>query len=129
MRTGKLLSLFVVGIILVSVGGCGRSSAAVSNDLKEIGIMYHQYLEKTAGNPPAKVEDLQPFAADFAQGYQGLKDGKYVLIWNAKRPANAGGTVIGYEKDAPNKGGWVLMGDSSVKQMTSDEFKAAPKAQ
>ena len=37
-------------------------------------------------------------------------------------------TVLGYEKDVPEKGGAVAMGDGSVKTMTAEQFKAAPKA-
>lgn len=120
--------LVVTAGMLLACHGCGRGSQAAANDLKEVGIMYHQYLDKSGGAGPTKAEDLQPFAADYPQGYQGLKDGKYVFIWNAKRPLEASKTVLGYEKDVPTKGGFVLMGDSSVKPMTADEFKAAPKA-
>jgi hypothetical protein len=42
--------------------------------------------------------------------------------------AGTGNTVLGYEKDAPTKGGLVLMGDASVREMSADEFKNAPKA-
>jgi hypothetical protein len=39
-----------------------------------------------------------------------------------------GGDVIAYEKNAPNGGGYVLLTSGEVKQLTADEFKAAPKA-
>ena len=34
-------------------------------------------------------------------------------------------TVLAYEKDVPTKGGYVLMGDATVKNMTADDFKKA----
>jgi hypothetical protein len=36
--------------------------------------------------------------------------------------------VVAYEKTVPASGGYVLLSAGTVKQMTPDEFKAAPKA-
>jgi hypothetical protein len=36
--------------------------------------------------------------------------------------------VLAYETEVPEKGGAVLMQDGTVKTMTADEFKSAPKA-
>ncbi len=43
-------------------------------------------------------------------------------------PAGTSNTVLAYAKDVPEKGGWVLMGDGTARQMTPEEFKKAPKA-
>jgi hypothetical protein len=51
-----------------------------------------------------------------------------VYQWGARIDPAGGETVLAYEKKAPSEGGWVLMQDGTVKQITADEFKAAPKA-
>ena len=40
----------------------------------------------------------------------------------------AANTILAYEKDAPTKGGLCLFGDASVRKLTAEEFKQAPKA-
>ena len=38
---------------------------------------------------------------------------------------DAAAKVLAYEKDVPQQGGLVLMGNRTVKQMTAQEFQAA----
>ena len=62
---------------------------------------------------------------------QAAKSGKYVILWSAtisKEKPQASSTILGYEKDAPTAGGWVLLVDGNVKHMTATEFQSAPKA-
>ena len=39
-----------------------------------------------------------------------------------------GGEVAADEKDTPTSGGYVLLSNGEIKQMTAAEFAAAPKA-
>jgi hypothetical protein len=125
-----LLLCVVVALLL----GCGIRGAAQkakrSNDLKEIGIAYHNYIDGF-GQAPTKVDDLKNYMEGGDQAYQALANGDYVVLWGVHvtaMPSGASNTVLGYEKDVPTKGGLVLMGDAFVKQMSADEFKNAPKA-
>jgi hypothetical protein len=101
-----------------------------TNDLRQIGLAYHNCLE-TNKKPPAKVEDLEPFYEKNAKITAALKDGTYVFYYNVKLTDMTNGTsntILGYEKDAPTKGGVVLFGDGSVKPLTADEFAKTAKA-
>lgn len=105
---------------------------ATSNDLKQIALAYHNYVDKTK-QPPSKLEDLQKvgFDKEAAPVYKAAQEGKYVVFWNADFKTMTQGTsntVLAYEKDAPAKGGAVAMADGSVKTMTADEFGKATKA-
>lgn len=107
----------------------GRDQAL--HELREIGRLYQLYLA-SSGKPPAKLEDWQELKKDYSKGYQALAEGRYVFIWGADPesmsttgPAN---TILAYEKDAPVKGGVVLLGDGSVKNMSLQEFQATAKA-
>jgi hypothetical protein len=129
-------------VLALLASGCGRIQNAAerakkSNDLKQLGLMYHSYIDANRKGP-ASADDLLKAAAGEpgAQAVvQKVKDGKYVLIWGTtitemqKSPQGSTGTVLGYEATAPTAGGLVLMGDGSVKNMTAAEFAAAPKAQ
>src|SRR5579872_3279028 len=121
--------------------GCGRvrdaaDRAKKTNDLKQLGLMYHNYVD-TNKKGPASADDLKSVTGSQQEQavVQMVKDGKYVLLWGTtipemqKNPGGASGTVLGYEASAPTADGLVLMGDASVRAMTAAEFAAAPKAQ
>jgi hypothetical protein len=102
-----------------------------TNDLKQIVLAYHNHVDANRGRPPARAEDLGPFVENDARILGALKSGEYVILWNSTFQAMTAGTsntVLGYEKQTPEKGGLVAMADGSVKTMTAQEFKAAPKA-
>jgi hypothetical protein len=130
-RVPALLLLSATVFLLV---GCGFRSAAQrmkrSNQLKLIGLAYHDYYDSFAKGPSGP-EDLKNYMEGGNDAHQALVNGDFVVIWNVRIPEMVGGTgstVLGYEKDVPSKGGLVLMGDASVQQMSADEFKNAPKA-
>ena len=112
--------------------GCGDSPArgpgtgGAKDALVDLGQMLKS-LHEEGRKPPAKaseltqVEPLIPVAAPL------LRDGTLVYLWGA---GYAGGSskVVAYEKQAPTEGGFVLLQDGTVKEMTADEFRTAPKA-
>ncbi|HEY7329934.1 MAG TPA: DUF1559 domain-containing protein [Gemmataceae bacterium] len=100
-----------------------------TNQLKRIGLAYHSYLDSSK-KPPAKVEDLAPYYENDAQITMAIKGGTFVVFWNSSFQAMTAGTsntILGYEKETPEKGGLVLMADGSVKTMTAKEFKDTAK--
>jgi hypothetical protein len=131
----------VLALLALLAPGCGRIKNAServkkSNDLKQLGLMYHSYVDNHRKGP-ASADDLMTAMAGEPGAkavVQMVKDGKYVLIWGTsiaemqKNPQGSTGTVLGYEATAPTAGGLVLMGDGAVQNMTAAEFAAAPKA-
>ncbi len=75
---------------------------------------------------PASVKELEKFgrAGPFAQ--EAVARGDFVVFWNVN--LGEGEAVVAYEKDAPTNGGWVLLQNRTLKQLTAAEFQAAPKA-
>jgi hypothetical protein len=99
--------------------------------LKQIGLAYHNHFDSANGVGPASVEKLAPLVENNPKILTPIKEGKYVVYWGVKlfsMTAGTSNTVLGHESDTPTKGGLVLMGDGSVKQMTVQEFQKAPKA-
>ena len=94
-----------------------------------IGLTYRLYID-TNRKPPTKPQDLAKYM-EGGHAMEGMTSGKYIVYWNAdldKLPTNPSTTVVGYYKDVPMAGGPVVTADWSVKDMTPDQFKAAPKA-
>jgi hypothetical protein len=126
-KAGTLLLFTVLPVLAV---GCGGSSSTLSpqhNALKEIHEMYGHYV-KSQQKAPSQLSDLakKEYEGIYPGAVAALKQGKYVVVWGVN--SKDSGTVLAYEKDAPSKGGAVLMADGTVKDMTAEELKAAQKS-
>jgi hypothetical protein len=91
--------------------------------LTSIAQLYGFYRDANGGASPKKIQDLKDLDA---QTVRAVKEGEYVVVWDAPRNA-PGSTVIAYEKDAPTQGGVVATLGGTATSMTAEEFKAAPK--
>jgi hypothetical protein len=135
VRAGPAL---VLGALVGLSAGCGSGGRAPSvpsdpqeafqqNNMLELGELL-QTLQRDEGKPPSSLADLARREVGWPGGYKQVKDGNIVLLWGAPTREGATDTVLAYEKKAPESGGYVLMQDGkTVKRMTADEFKAAPK--
>lgn len=128
----------VLGSVVGLSAGCGSGSGALApadaeddlhkGMLREVGEMLTLY-KASNGKPPGSVADLAKYEVGFQIGYLRTQDGTVVVLWGAPLDAGASDKVIAYEKAVPDSGGYVLMQDgTTVKKMTADEFKSAPKA-
>ena len=111
------------------VGEAGSKRAA---ELHEVGQLLALYSGET-GRGAGKAADLAKFEAVGPVGYRAVQAGEVVVVWGAKMPGEgdapaAPADVIAYEKDAGSAGGWVLLQNATVRQMTAAEFQAAPRA-
>ena len=134
-RRAIVCSMMAAGLSLTLLGcggGGARSDAEATRDLKAIGLAYHNFNDQSGGRAPKDAEDLKKFVEmDSKTAYPGLKDGRYIFIWNVRLldMSPTSDYILAYEKDVPTKGGPVLYGDATVKDLTAEEFKAAKKAQ
>ena len=127
-KAGTLLLFTVLPVLAVGCGG--GSPPAVSPQhavLSQIHDMYGLYI-KSQQKAPSQLSDLskKQYEGVYPRGVAALKQGSYVMVWGVN--SKDAGTVLAYEKDAPTKGGAVLMADGTVKDMTAEEFKAAKKS-
>jgi hypothetical protein len=122
---------FVVSFAILALAGTPVAAADVqANDLKQIGLAYHNHLD-AAGKPPANAKALAPYFCNSKKLLDYLESKTIVFIYGVgirDMTAGTSNTVLAYVKDVPTKGGLVLMGDGSVRKMSADEFKKATLA-
>lgn len=106
------------------VGTGGPTGKQALEDLAQLLKDFDQQKKK----PPAAVAAVAPVEPLYQAAYLGVVRGDIVYTWGAPIDTKVTTTVIAYEKQTPAEGGYVLLQDGTVKQMTADEFKAAPKA-
>lgn len=134
MRQVRFLFVLCAAAAAGGSAGCGGKAGNQATlpdkfesvELAQVGEMIRLYAEEHK-KPPARAADLKAYVELFPPGQQALQSGKVVVLWGT--PLDNKEAVLAHEKDTPAKGGLVLMADTiTVRQMTADEFKAAPKA-
>lgn len=85
------------------------------------------------GRGPKKAADLAKFENGYPLGYQALQKGEVIVVWGATMAGegdanNAPANVVAYQKKVPDEGGWVLLQNGSVKELSAADFASAPRA-
>jgi hypothetical protein len=127
-KAGTLLLFLVLPVLAVGCGGGPPPTLAPQNaTLAQIHQLYEHYI-KNHQKAPSQMSDLAKpqYEGIYPVAVAALKQGKFVIVWGVN--SKDSGTVLAYEKDAPTKGGAVLMADGSVKDMTAEQLKAAQKS-
>jgi hypothetical protein len=136
--SGRLL---VVAASAWAAAGCGgvtltsRPPTFEEMALQEVGDLYLLYTGQHKKSPQ-KPQDFEPYEAGLPQGYRRVRSGDIIVRWGVnlvdlKKPeetADSPDEVLAYEKKVPTQGGVVLMKNRTVRTMTAEQFKAAPKA-
>lgn len=104
-------------------GPVGPSAEEALNDLGSLLKTIDGEKKRPPANP-AMLDQYEPIAMSAARG---ITSKDVVYVWGAGYKAD-GTRVVAHEKDAEAKGGLVLLENGTVKTMTADELKAAPKA-
>ena len=121
-----------LGLILAGCGG-GPEIKAIAPDergLRELGEVYRNYTAKKK-RAPKNLKELNIKGQQFPIAVEMIKSGDLIVQWGAPLSPEGGAAdaVLAYVKSVPEQGGNVLMQDGrTLKKMTADAFKAAPKA-
>ncbi len=95
------------------------------------GIILAHYERR--GKPPARLEDLEPFAEQFPKGYRALTEGKWAVRWNlpvaeSHRLSGNRDRVLAYQRCDPEGRSWVIFGDGSISLTDDDQLDATIEA-
>ena len=123
----------MVAVVVALAVGCSSSPDTASalvkerkDGLEELGLLLKSLAEE-GRRPPDKLAALGPVEPMLPIAGPAIRNGDLIYLWGAGFAAG-GNQVVAYEKKVPTDGGFVLLQDGSVKEMTAAEFQAAPKA-
>lgn len=134
MRLLMKPALFLSLVALIGVAGCrsgkdtGLEESTRVNELHEIATVLRIFCGQH-NRGPSRPADLAPYEAGAPLGYQAVRSGEIVVVWGAMMPGEGeAGTdaIIAFEKKTSSQGGYVLLNNGTVKEMTANEFSAAP---
>jgi hypothetical protein len=117
--------------VLTLAPGCSREAPAAADPrVLRLQQLFHMAQIRKKGNQPrpTRLADFKPMEQAYPLAFGALQRGECVLDWRAYADPSAprATTVLAYEKGVPREGGYVLLLDGTVKNMTAEEFKARP---
>jgi hypothetical protein len=122
-------------VLLAGLGtaGCGDEAVSTGQGLTAELMLtdLKLLLEELAANNrpvPTKMAEMEAYEPIRPSVYVGLLSEEIVYQWGARINSSGTDAILAYEKKAPTDGGWVLMQDGNLKEITVGEFNAAPKA-
>lgn len=128
----RILSVPALILGTMFLSGCGDNAVqSVTADeaskrmLEDYGNFLKQ-LKADGTKTPASKNEFLPLEPMAPVSGPGILSGTLIVVWG--QTIGTGKDVIAYEKAVESSGGHVLLQDGTVKKMTADEFKAAPKA-
>jgi hypothetical protein len=135
MNDARTLLLITAAWGLLAVLGCSASSPGQRPGPEALRAIGDAYRKQQGAGPtrPARLDDLAPYLREAPAALEALKSGDVVFLYGASLrdvvEGDASATVIAYEKDAPTRGGWVVMADGlTVQEMTPEQFRKAALA-
>ena len=90
--------------------------------LRNLAVTYTNYIHENS-NTPKNWESLSELLGDDSESFIAECREKIVVVWDIdmeeyrKTPM-----LVAYVKEAPEKGGWVAFSDTTVRDVTADEF-------
>src|SRR5947209_18567212 len=103
--------LTTAALLIVTASVRADDERVLPNDLKQIGLAYHNYADNNNGRAPKTAEDLAPYFENSKKLLDHLKTKRIEFFYGVRlveMTEGSSNTVLAYEKDAPEKGGLAL---------------------
>src|SRR5262245_7935281 len=122
-----LAALLCLGLL----AGCNdarktTAGTGAKESLDDLGQML-KTLAAEKRKPPGKLAELEPVEPLIPLAGPLIRGGELVYLWGAEY-VPGGKKVVAYQKKAEAEGGWVLLQDGTVQEMTASEFAGAARA-
>jgi len=122
----------IAACFLIALSGCGAdgpqivSADVASQRMLEDYANFLKQLKSDGTKVPENKNEFMPLEPMAPVSGPGIATGALVVVWG--QTIGSGRDIIAFEKSAESVGGYVLQQDGTVRKMTAEEFKAAPKA-
>src|SRR5437899_7377120 len=115
-------ALLVLDLILIGAAGCSKNTEADSGSdeerrhiqLQEVWELYQLHGQQK-GRVPGKQADVKEYEPGFTLGFMAIQQGDLFVSWGTPAGANVTEAPLAWEKDAPTKGGLVLMNNGKIR--------------
>jgi hypothetical protein len=96
--------------------------------LEDVAALYRSS-SNILKHAPAALKDMARSRDNFLGAYQAIEKGEVVVNWGVPLAGEESATdeILAYKSDAPTNGGPVLLKNGTIKTMSADQFKNAPK--
>lgn len=127
--------LVAAACLALAAAGCGQTPRRVAPPAPNDGLVdLREMLRRTAtaGEPvPKSPADLRVIDAAYPAAGRFLGTGAIEYVWGCRLSDSpeAATRVVAFEKDAAKSGGFVLLQDGTIRQVTAAEFAQLAKAQ
>ncbi|MDG3007399.1 hypothetical protein [Paludisphaera mucosa] len=130
MTARTTLGLLLIGPIAF-LSACGPASetgapGAEPAAVEQVGQLLRMYREKNRPVPKS-LKEAEKSGSALPKALEALRSGAVVIFWGLNLDEYGGASVIGYEKQTPERGGVVILGDGATAAMTAEQFREAPK--
>lgn len=120
----------IPGLVLALAMGCSPTPEAAPEveltPVEQVGQILRTCREM--GKPAPKTpKDAEKIPGASPGALEALKSGEVVIYWGVNLDEHGGTTLIGHEKDAPEQGGRVILGDGTVVELDADQIRELPR--
>lgn len=80
------------------------------------------------GRPiPRTPRDAEKIPGASPRAIEALRSGAVVIHWGLDLDEHGGTTLVGFEKDAPERGGRVILADGTVAELDAEQIRDLPR--
>lgn len=126
----RLILFLLVGFVTSATLGCKGNKVDSSEKLRLALVDFRQFLESLESDgvkPPKKMAEFLPVEPMAPVASEYIKSGELVYAWGSGL-SSSGNQIIAFEKGAETNGGWVLLQNGEVQNISSEQFGASAKA-
>lgn len=118
------------GLALAALLGCSPTPSPVSESpptpADQVGALVRTCRE--LGRPiPRNPREAEKIPGASPEAIRALKSGEIELSWGVGLAEIGATTLVGHEKDAPAKGGRVILADGTVAELNAEQIRELPR--